>query len=58
MLMTLLNQDASLLFDNAQTMRYAVSQLISKVGSLLQDPNSYAAIVLPPELSTIYQRIL
>ena len=35
MTITLLNQDASLLFDNAQTMRYAVSQLISKVGSLL-----------------------
>lgn len=34
-------------------MRYAVSQLISKVGSLLQDPSSFANIQLPPELSQI-----
>jgi hypothetical protein len=34
-------------------MRYAVSQLISKVGSLLQLNTSFNSIVLPPELSPI-----
>lgn len=53
MKMTSLNQDATFLTDTQQTMRYAVSQLISKVGSLLQDPSSFANIQLPPELSQI-----
>jgi hypothetical protein len=53
MTITLLNQDSSLLFDSAQTMRYAISQLISKVGSLLQQDTSYDNVVLPPELSAI-----
>ena len=38
-------------------MRYAVSQLISKVGSLLQLTNSSGTIYLPPELSTINEMI-
>lgn len=53
MRITLLNQDASLLEDNSQTMRYAVSQLISKVGSLLQLNTSFSTIILPPELAPI-----
>lgn len=39
-------------------MRYAVSQLISKVGSLLQLNSSENTIYLPPELSTINQMII
>jgi hypothetical protein len=39
-------------------MRYAVSQLISKVGSLLQLNTSFNTIYLPPEMSQIHQSIL
>jgi len=34
-------------------MRYGVSQLISKVGSLLQLNTSFSTIILPPELAPI-----
>jgi hypothetical protein len=57
MTMTLLNQDASLLKDDKQTMRYAVSQIIAKVGTMLQRNNSASNIYLPPELSVINEMI-
>lgn len=40
MSVTLLSQDAKLIQDNSQNMRYAVTQLISKVGSMLQGNGS------------------
>jgi hypothetical protein len=58
MLMTLLNQDSSFLEDPSQTMRYAVSQLIGKVASLLQQNSSFSQIYLPPELSNINEKLL
>jgi len=53
MSITLLSQDALLIKDDSQNMRYAVTQLISKVGSMLQSNGSETRVYLPPELSTL-----
>lgn len=53
MSITLLSQDARFIEDNSQNMRYAVTQLISKVGSMLQSNGSETRVYLPPELSTL-----
>lgn len=36
MSVTMLSQDAKMIVDGSQNMRYAVTQLISKVGGMLQ----------------------